>query len=134
MQWKLAPPPGTDSSNDDSVVLKIQFRERSLLLTGDIEKKTEAALTTVAAALHADIVKVAHHGSRTSSTEAFVSATRPRFAIISVGQDSMFGHPHAEVVERWKQAGAEVLTTGQCGMITVITDGTNLWLQKFTEN
>jgi competence protein ComEC len=130
----LWPPPGTDSSNDDSVVLKIQFRERSLLLTGDIEKKTEAALTTVAADLHADIVKVAHHGSRTSSTEAFVSATRPRFAIISVGQDSMFGHPHAEVVERWKQAGAEVLTTGQCGMITVITDGTNLWLQKFTEN
>jgi len=130
----LWPPPGTDSSNDDSVVLKIQFRERSLLLTGDIEKKTEAALTTAAGDLHADIVKVAHHGSRTSSTEAFVSATRPRFAIISVGEDSMFGHPHAEVVERWKQAGAEVLTTGQCGMITVITDGTNLWLQKFTEN
>jgi competence protein ComEC len=122
----LWPPPGTDSTNDDSVVLKLSFRDRSILLTGDIEKKTEAALTTAAADLHADVVKVAHHGSRTSSTEAFVSATRPRFAIISVGQDSMFGHPHAEVVERWKQAGAEVLTTGQCGMITLTTDGKDL--------
>ncbi len=81
--------------------------------------------------LKADVVKVAHHGSKTSSTDAFVSATNPRLAIISVGQDSMFGHPHAEVVERWKQAGAEVLTTGKCGMITVKTDGTNLSVHGF---
>src|SRR5688572_33422837 len=125
----LWPPPGTESTNDDSAVLKLQFRERSILLTGDIEKKAEAALITPD--LKADVVKVAHHGSKTSSTDAFVSATNPRLAIISVGQDSMFGHPHAEVVERWKQAGAEVLTTGKCGMITVKTDGTNLSVHEF---
>jgi competence protein ComEC len=131
----LWPPPGADSSNDDSVVLKTQFRERSILLTGDIEKKAEGALTaSVAADLRADVVKVPHHGSRTSSTDAFVSATKPRFAIISVGQDSMFGHPHAEVVERWQQAGSEVLTTGRSGTITIIIDGRDLWLEKFKEN
>ena len=127
----LWPPPGTDSTNDDSVVLKLKFRDRSILLTGDIEKKAEAALT--GSDLTSDVVKVPHHGSKTSSTAPFVSATIPRLAIISVGQDSMFGHPHAEVVERWKQSGAEVLTTGQSGMITVTTDGTDLWIKKFTE-
>ncbi len=120
----LWPPPGAKSENDDSVVLKLQFRDRSLLLTGDIEKKGEAALQTTE--LQADVVKVPHHGSRTSSTEAFVNATKPRFAIVSVGRDSMFGHPHREVVERWQASGAQVLTTGECGMISVSTDGTDL--------
>ena len=120
----LWPPPGTESSNNDSVVLKLKFGERSILLTGDIEKKTEAALIT--SDLRADVVKVAHHGSKTSSTNEFVSAARPRYAIVSVGKHSMFGHPHAEVVERWRASGAEVLTTGECGTITVTTDGTDL--------
>ncbi len=127
----LWPPPGVESSNNDSVVVKLQFRKRSVLLTGDIEKKTENELIT--SDLHADVVKVAHHGSRTSSTEAFVSATNPRFAIISVGQESMFGHPHAEVVERWNNHGVEVLTTGKCGTISVTTDGTDLILKRFIE-
>ena len=127
----LWPPPGTDSSNDDSVVLKVQFRNRSILLTGDVEKKAERELTAAREDLKADVVKVPHHGSKTSSTEPFVAATKPRFAIISVGQDSIFGHPHAEVVERWKASGAEVLTTGKCGTITVTTDGTDLSLQAF---
>jgi competence protein ComEC len=127
----LWPPPGEESNNDDSLVLKLQFRDRSILLTGDIEKRAEAAL--LARELKTDVVKVAHHGSKTSSTEAFVFATKPRFAIISVGRDSMFGHPHAEVVERWQRAGAEVLTTGDYGMISVITNGTDLRLTKFTE-
>jgi competence protein ComEC len=126
----LWPTSGTDSTNNDSVVLKLKFRDRSILFTGDIEKKAEGQLKED---LRADVVKVPHHGSKTSSTAAFVSATNPRFAIISVGQDSMFGHPHTEVVERWKQSGAQVLMTGQCGMITVTTDGADLWLEKFTE-
>jgi competence protein ComEC len=113
------------------VVLRLQFRERSILLTGDIEKKAEGALIT--ADLRADVVKVPHHGSKTSSTEAFVSATKSRLAIISVGQDSMFGHPHAEVVERWKSSGAQVFTTRHSGMITVTTDGTDLWLKEIRE-
>jgi competence protein ComEC len=76
--------------------------------------------------LVADVVKVAHHGSKTSSTPDFVSATRARFAVISVGQKSMFGHPNAEVVERWKASSATVLTTGKSGTITFVTDGSTL--------
>ena len=127
----LWPPPGVESSNNDSVVLKLRFGKRSILLTGDIEKKTENEL--LASDLHSDVVKVPHHGSKTSSTEAFVAATSARFAIISVGQDSMFGHPHTEVVERWRNKGTEVLTTGKYGTITLTTDGTDLSLRKFTE-
>jgi competence protein ComEC len=130
------PAGGTESNNDDSVVLKLKFRNRSILLTGDIEKKPESVLTgdLRATDLRTDVVKVPHHGSKTSSTAPFVSATKPGVAIISVGQDSMFGHPHSEVVERWLASGAQVLTTGQSGTISVITDGTDLSLRKFIEN
>lgn len=77
------------------------------------------------------MVKVPHHGSRSSSTEEFVRATTPQFAIISVGRHSMFGHPHKEVVQRWHANGATVLTTGECGTITVMTNGTDLRLKTF---
>ena len=83
--------------------------------------------------LHADVVKVAHHGSKTSSTAGFIAASRPRFAIISVGQTSIFGHPNGAVVERWKLSGAQVLTTGSSGTITVITDGRELEIKTFVK-
>jgi len=123
---------GNTSSNNDSVVLRIQFGERSILLTGDIEKAAETSvISSSQQELKADVVKVPHHGSRTSSTDSFVLATHPRFAIISVGRQSMFGHPHKEVVERWRANGATVLTTGDCGTITVATDGKELSLKTF---
>ena len=115
---------GRRSDNDNSVVLRIKFGERTILLTGDIEKAAERAL--IQQDVKADVVKVPHHGSKTSSTDNLVLATRPAFAIISVGRHSMFGHPHKEVVQRWQASGATVLTTGDCGMITVVTDGHNL--------
>lgn len=129
--WPVAEDSGTASHNDDSVVVRIRFGERSFLLTGDIEKAAETALLTLPDRLSADVVKVAHHGSRTSSTVPFVSAAHPALAVISVGQNSMFGHPHREVVERWQAIGAEVLTTGRSGMITVTTNGEYLRVRKF---
>jgi competence protein ComEC len=122
---------GARSRNDDSMVLRLQFGERSILLTGDIESFAEAAILSENSGVSVDVVKVAHHGSTTSSTDGFVNASRPKFAIISVGQNSMFGHPHREVVERWQSGGAEVLTTGQSGMITVTTDGKDLRVETF---
>ena len=123
----LWPPPSRDqtapSRNNDSIVLMVRYGDKSLLLTGDIEKQGEAAVLTEGINLHSDIVKVAHHGSKTSSIEAFVSATHPSLAIISVGRTSMFGHPNKEVVERWRASGAEVMTTGQRGTISIVTDG-----------
>lgn len=81
--------------------------------------------------LRADVVKVAHHGSKTSSAAPLVTAAQPRFAVISVGQNSIFGHPNSDVVERWKTVGAQVLTTGQRGTITIITDGRDLKVTGF---
>jgi competence protein ComEC len=127
----LWPPAGGEkSTNNDSVVLRIQYGERSILLTGDIEEATERALLT-SQQLHADVIKVPHHGSKTSSTEAFVAATKPQLAIISVGRNSRFGHPHKEVVERWRSNGATVLTTGHSGTITITTDGHDLSIKEF---
>lgn len=121
------------SRNNDSMVLRFQFGERSILLTGDIESLAEGAMLSGDSDLPVDVVKVAHHGSKTSSTDGFVSATRPKFAIISVGQNSMFGHPHGEVIERWQNKGAQVFTTGKSGMITVTTDGNDLRLETFVK-
>jgi len=123
--------PNAASRNNDSVVLRVRYGERSILLTGDVEKEAETKLCGTD--LRVDVVKVPHHGSRTSSTDCFVAATKPRFAIISVGQTSMFGHPHREVVERWRNAGAEVMTTGLSGTISVSTDGKSLWLTKYVQ-
>ena len=81
-----------------------------------------------------DVVKVAHHGSKTSSTEAFVAATHARLAIISVGLTSPFGHPRPEVVERWRASGAQILTTGERGTITISTDGHDLKVETFVKN
>lgn len=127
----LWPMPGESvdapSNNDDSVVLRLRMGERTILMTGDIERKSEAALVaTRDQRLLSDVVKVAHHGSKTSSTEAFVAATRPKLAIISVGLDSPFGHPRPEVLERWGASGAQIMTTGERGTITISTDGHDL--------
>ena len=130
--WPLAASNG--SSNNDSIVLRISLGNRSILLTGDIEKPTETALTAMRPSLRADVVKVPHHGSKTSSTDAFVLATKPAFAIVSVGRTSMFGHPHKEVVDRWQASGATVLTTGHSGTITVTTDGTDLRVDGFVKH
>jgi competence protein ComEC len=128
----LWPPAGGETStNDDSIVLRIQYGERSILLTGDIEQAAERALLTSQQQLHADVIKVAHHGSKTSSTEAFVTATKPQLAVISVGRNSRFGHPHKEVVDRWQCSGATVLTTGNSGTITITTDGRDLSVKEF---
>lgn len=119
------------SDNDNSVVVKLTFGSRSILLTGDIERSAEPAIVTGGSSLKADVVKVPHHGSRTSSTSALVDAARAEYAIISVGRRSRFGHPHLEVVQRWQASGAKVMTTGERGMISVSTDGENIELNTF---
>ena len=129
----LWPPAGEKSTNNDSIVLRIRYGERSILLTGDIEQSAERALLASEQQLDSDVIKVPHHGSKTSSTHDFVNAIRPRFAVVSVGRNSRFGHPHAEVVERWRSSGATVLTTGNCGTITITTDGQKVSLNTFVQ-
>lgn len=119
------------SENNDSLVLRVRYGTRAFLLTGDIERDAEAALVAARDDLRSDVVKVAHHGSNTSSTESFVAAVRPSVAVVSVGHASPFGHPDKNVVARWRTAGAQVLQTGQRGTITSSTDGRDLKVDTF---
>ncbi len=121
----------TPSDNNRSIVLRLNYGERRILLTGDIEKEAESELLNAPEFVQADVVKIAHHGSRTSSTQKFIDAARAELAVISVGRKSPFGHPHEEVVERWKNSGARVLTTGERGTISISTDGRDLQLKTF---
>jgi len=125
--------PNAASRNNDSIVLRLQLDERALLLTGDIEMAGESAMLQAHENVDADVIKVAHHGSKTSSTAPLIAAVRARFAVISVGQTSIFGHPNKEVVERWRASGAEVLITGKSGTITVTTEGQTLNLETFVK-
>ena len=131
----LWPPPAygsqVTSGNDDSVVLRLVSGSVSILLAGDIEQAAEDSLVASGADLHADILKVPHHGSRTSSTEAFINAVSPRYAVISVGERSRFGHPHRAVVDRYLARGVKLLQTGRDGMVTVETDGSSLDVRTY---
>src|SRR4029079_5339723 len=113
------PSPDAASDNDHSVVVRIVYGNRAILLTGDIESDAERQLVSGGGTLKSDVVKVPHHGSRTSSTSEFIQATGAEYAVISVGRHSRFGHPHREVVERWFTSAAKVMTTGERGMISI---------------
>lgn len=119
------------SDNNHSVVLRIVFGAKKFLLTGDIEKETETKLLQNPSFLKSDVVKVAHHGSKTSSILEFINATNAEYAIIPVGKKSIFGHPHKEVVERWLNSNVKIKTTGERGTISVSTDGKDLRIETF---
>lgn len=128
------PSTSAPSDNNHSVVLRIVFGNRAFLLTGDIESEAESALVTGGGTLKADVIKVPHHGSRTSSTPELINAVDAEYAVISVGKHSRFGHPHKEIVERLLASGARVLTTGQQGMISISTDGKDLNIRSFLDD
>ncbi len=128
----LYPEQNTDASdNNNSVVLHLIYGKRKFLLTGDIEKEAEKELLNAPGFLQSDVVKAAHHGSRTSSTQEFIEATQAKLVVIPVGRRSPFGHPHREVVERWKSSGAKIITTGERGTVSISTDGKDLQLKTF---
>jgi competence protein ComEC len=118
-------------ANNDSIALRVSYNLRSVLLTGDIERPAEERLLSRNTDLTCDVIKVAHHGSDTSSIDDFVRATKAKYAVVSVGLRSPFGHPKQDVVDRWQQAGADVLITGKCGTITFETDGSELKLWTY---
>jgi competence protein ComEC len=101
----------------------VRFGDVHLLLTGDVTGSAERALQ-LAPAL---VVKVPHHGSRTSSSPYLTAATRPRLAVVSSGARNPFGHPHPDVLERFRLAGALVLRTDREGSVYVATDGRRVW-------
>jgi len=131
----LWPPPLDEPNapwrNNDGTTLRLRYGDQVFLFAADIEKEAEARLLSANTDLRSNIVKVAHHGSKTSSTQEFINATRASLAIISVGRTSIFGHPNKEVVQRWRASGAKVMTTGERGTISVVTDGRNVNVETF---
>lgn len=113
--------------NEASTVVRMQFGNVSALFTGDAERREEAWLVARAQAgritLDADVLKVAHHGSRTSTTPAFLGEVTPRIALVSVGAGNFYGHPEPAVMRRLAEQGATVLRTDQLGTVVIRTDG-----------
>jgi competence protein ComEC len=127
----LAPCPGVladRGANDNSFVIRIRFGERAILLTGDAEHLEEHELIERLGPdnLRADVLKVGHHGSRTSSTPSFLAAVRPSVAVISCGVRNRFGHPHPNTLVTLEQSGARVLRTDREGSVMITTDGRTL--------
>ncbi|MSQ40782.1 MAG: MBL fold metallo-hydrolase [Dehalococcoidia bacterium] len=116
-------------TNNNGVVLLIRYRRASLLLPGEIEETAETYLLRHAPELGSTVLKVAHHGSATSTTEAFLEATSPSVAVISVGADNSYGHPNAQVLARLKERVAYVLETAERGTMELVTDGMTLWVK-----
>jgi competence protein ComEC len=112
--------------NEASTIVLIRYGERRFLLTGDAESAEEAWVVASAADLRADVLKVAHHGSPTSTTPAFLAAVRPRVALISVGAGNRYGHPGARVLADLAAVGALVMRTDRSGSIVVRSDGRSL--------
>jgi competence protein ComEC len=120
------------AKNNDSLVLRLKYRNRTLLLPGDAEKQAEhAMLEENSDGLHADVLKVGHHGSKNSTTQEFLDAVTPSIAIISAGEDNPYGHPSPELLERLEASGARVLRTDRDGAVHIVTDGDRLEVSCF---
>ncbi|HEV2689329.1 MAG TPA: ComEC/Rec2 family competence protein [Bryobacteraceae bacterium] len=117
--------------NNDSLVMRITYGRRSFLLTGDMEKPMELRALGDGSPLRADVLKVGHHGSNSSSTDLFLDAVAPVFAVISDGFENSFRHPHPQVLARLAVHHATTLRTDTQGLITIRTDGERITLETY---
>ena len=132
----LNPPPTKSapmswSANNNSVVIRLTYGEVSFLLAADIEAEAEDDIIGSGVPLNSDVLKVAHHGSKTSTAGPFLAAVSPRAAVISMGAENSYGHPHKTVLDRLgAQVGEDqVYLTTQQGTVEFITDGHRLWVR-----
>jgi competence protein ComEC len=136
VEWPLpgsvpaTPPDSGKEINDTSVVLELHFGARDMLLSGDAEEGVDPLLLAAGLADRVgpqlDVLKVAHHGSRTATTVALVDALRPKIAVISVGADNDYGHPAPETLARLDAVGTKTYRTDLDGSISITTDGSDL--------
>ncbi len=121
-------------ANDNSFVMRIEHGKRSVLMTGDAEHEAEAQLVRDPHWLRADILKVGHHGSKSSTTAPFLKAVNPWLAVISCGRGNRFGHPHADVGTRLSATIAHTLRLDQVGGVRVLSDGQHLTVDAYDES
>ena len=126
----LAPPPDYVPSaaprNNDSLVMRVTLGRHSFLLSGDVERPIERRMLADNELRRSQILKVPHHGSKTSSTEELLERVQPLYAVVSVGMDNSYGHPHPEVLERLREHHAVVFRTDRDGLISIRSDGRRL--------
>jgi len=123
--------PAPLGENEESLVLRLDWRGFSLLLTGDLGRPGEERVLASRAPVRALALKVGHHGSRLSSSEEFLAATRAAVAVISVGARNPFRHPTPEALGRLEAAGARIYRTDRDGAVILETDGATLWITRW---
>lgn len=128
----LAPASPTDNwkPNVASIILRITYGDTAIMLTGDAPASIEDYLVgTYGAHLQADILKLGHHGSKTSTSETFLATVDPDYAVVSAGHDNQYGHPHQSVLDRVTTQGSTIYQTGIDGTITFYSDGQRVWVE-----
>ena len=126
-----------EAGNEASTVLKLEDGVFRMLLTGDLEGNGEKQLTETLnkeQGSHFLILKAGHHGSKNSSSAEFLKAVSPRATLISAGKNNRYGHPHAETLERLREAGSKVWSTQECGAITLRSDGEKVRIEKYVKS
>ncbi len=106
--------------NNNSIVAKLHYNEISMLFTGDIEKEAEDTILEENINIDADILKIAHHGSKTSTTDKFLSKVNPKIALIGVGENNNFGHPSEDVITRLNNKHINIYRTDMYGEIEIL--------------
>jgi competence protein ComEC len=124
----IAPSLEYNSINDSSIVTKIVYKDFSTIITGDAEKESESNMVKEEYNLKANILRIGHHGSSTSTTEEFLNKVNPDYAVISLGKDNTYGHPHREIIEALEGRNIITLRTDILGNIVFKTDGKNIEL------
>lgn len=117
-------------SNTSSIVARLTYGESEFFFTGDSPKAIEEYLVTLdGKGLQSDVLKAGHHGSHTSSSEIFLNAVHPQYAVISAGKDNQYGHPHTDVMTALHDVGAKTENTAEVGSVTFVSNGHELWLK-----
>ena len=120
-----------EDSNNTSIISKLVFGKNSFLFTGDAYKNVEGELINKKAEIGSDVLKVSHHGSKTSSSEEFIKSVSPQIAVISAGIGNKYGHPHQEVLELLEKYDIKILRTDKDSDIKIISDGKNYAISSF---
>jgi competence protein ComEC len=115
-----------ESLNNYSAVIKIEYGSHSFLLTGDAEAESEAQILSTGTDIKTTVLKVGHHGSSSSTSPEFLQAAAPRYAVIMLGEDNPYGHPHRETMELLNSAGVEIFRTDRDGTIVFSTNGEDI--------
>jgi competence protein ComEC len=115
-----------EDANDYSIVIKLTYGNNSFLLTGDAEAVSESEMINKGLNLKADVLKVGHHASKSSTTKEFLNKVKPKYAVISVGKDNSYGHPNQLTLDRLKDSGIPIYRTDLQGTIIATSDGDNI--------